>query len=199
MHSNSVKFLEIVLRQTGRLTAIIDDLLALSRIEQESSDGKISLEEGPLCGVLDMAVQTCQVDAARQGVTVELQCSENLLVMMNDILIEQAVLNLLVNAIKYSKEGDSILLTARPLEGEDRGKVSISVKDTGVGISPEHLPRLFERFYRSDKARSRSQGGTGLGLAIVKHIAQAHEGSVDVTSSPGEGSEFVITLNGRTA
>lgn len=187
---DSVRFLEIVLRQTERLTAIIDDLLALSRIEQESNDGKISLEEGPLCGVLDMAVQTCQVDADKQGVTVDLECPENLLVMMNDILIEQAVLNLLVNAIKYSKEGDSVLLTARALEGADRGKVSISVKDTGIGIASEHLPRLFERFYRSDKARSRSQGGTGLGLAIVKHIAQAHDGGVDVTSSPGSGQNL---------
>ena len=190
------KFLNIVLRQSQRLNAIIDDLLSLSRIEQESSDGRISLEEGPLCGVLETAVQTCQVDADQHGVTILFDCQEGLLLPMNDTLMEQAVVNLLVNAIKYSKDGGTVKILARSLTGSDEGKVRISVVDEGIGIASEHLPRLFERFYRSDKARSRNLGGTGLGLAIVKHIVQAHGGKVEVYSRQGQGSEFTMILPG---
>ncbi|WP_163338054.1 ATP-binding protein [Desulfopila sp. IMCC35008] len=189
---DSEKFLHIVLRQSERLNAIIDDLLSLSRIEQESKDGRVFLEEGPLCAILDTALQTCQVKADMQEVTLDYDCSEDLMIMMNPTLVEQAVVNLLVNAIQYSKTGDIVTVTARELHGDDKGNVEISVKDTGCGISPEHLPRLFERFYRSDKARSRSHGGTGLGLAIVKHIVQAHGGVVKVQSELGKGSEFTM-------
>ncbi|WP_419175539.1 ATP-binding protein [Desulfosediminicola sp.] len=196
---DSVRFLEVVLRQSQRLNAIIDDLLSLSRIEQESSDGEVHMEESPLCCVVESAVQTCQVNAQQRGVQVDLQCVEGILANMNGTLIEQAVVNLLVNAIKYSKTGDTITVRSKLLKMGDSSKVCISVKDTGCGISPEHLPRLFERFYRSDKARSRDLGGTGLGLAIVKHIIQAHGGSVEVKSELGKGSEFILTLDGRMA
>jgi len=101
---------------------------------------------------------------------------------------------LLVNAIKYSKKGDTVTVAARTATENGAGVVRISVTDTGVGIASNHLPRLFERFYRSDKARSRKQGGTGLGLAIVKHIVIAHNGRVEVTSKPGVGSTFTIIL-----
>ena len=194
---DSIKFLQIVLRQSDRLNAIIDDLLALSRIEQESRAGEIVLQDGPLCVVLESAVQTCQVEADKAGVQVILDCPENLLVFMNDTLLEQAVVNLLVNAIKYSRQGDTVDLRADMVGGSEAGKVAISVRDTGCGIAGEHLPRLFERFYRSDRARSRAVGGTGLGLAIVKHIIQAHGGRIDVQSQEGVGSEFRITLTGR--
>ena len=194
---DAVRFLEIVLRQSQRLNAIIDDLLALSRIEQESTDGMVHMEEGPLCAVLETAVQTCQVNADRRGVKLELDCPENLVAMMNETLLEQAVVNLLVNAIKYSKEGAMVSVRTRAVQDGGGSRVQIGVEDKGCGISPEHLPRLFERFYRSDKARSREQGGTGLGLAIVKHIAGAHRGRVDVTSRLGEGSTFTLTLPGR--
>ncbi len=194
---DSEEFLHIVLRQSQRLNAIIDDLLALSRIEQESSDGSVYMEEGPLCCVLETAVQTCQVNADNRGVKMEFNCAGSIVARMNDTLIEQAVVNLLVNAIKYSDSGDTITFRADVENESDESVVKIRVIDMGCGISPEHLPRLFERFYRSDKARSRELGGTGLGLAIVKHIVQAHGGSVDVKSELGKGSEFTLTIAGR--
>ena len=105
-------------------------------------------------------------------------------------LIEQAVVNLLDNAIKYSNPGNTITVVSDTKESE----ILLSVKDQGIGIANKHLPRLFERFYRVDKSRSRQLGGTGLGLAIVKHIAQAHGGYVAVESTVGEGSTFTIHL-----
>jgi two-component system phosphate regulon sensor histidine kinase PhoR len=105
-------------------------------------------------------------------------------------LLEQAVINLIDNAIKYSQSNSRIKVTAQ----QARGQVNITVTDFGCGIQNKYLPRLFERFYRVDKARSRKLGGTGLGLAIVKHIVQAHNGSVAVESSLGKGSRFTIKL-----
>lgn len=196
---DSINFLQIVLRQSDRLNAIIDDLLALSRIEKESQEGEIYLQEGPLYPVLVAAIQTCQVEADKTSVKLVLDCPENLLADMNDTLLEQAVVNLLVNAIKYSRQGNTVMLTAEETGVPNAKKAAISVRDTGCGIAKEHLPRLFERFYRSDRARSRAVGGTGLGLAIVKHIVQAHDGKIEVRSQEGVGSEFRITLAGRLA
>src|SRR5262249_24100305 len=108
----------------------------------------------------------------------------------NPPLLEQAVINLVDNAIKYSEPSDHVQIAASAASGE----IEISVRDHGCGIAEEHLPRLFERFYRVDRARSRKLGGTGLGLAIVKHIVQAHLGHVSVMSTLGEGSTFTIHL-----
>jgi two-component system, OmpR family, phosphate regulon sensor histidine kinase PhoR len=192
---DSVHFLEIVLRQSDRLSAIIDDLLSLSSIEQESRE--ICREEGQLYRVLDAAAQTCRLMAEQRGVDVHIVCPENIIALMNVTLLEQAVVNLLVNAITYSKFGDTVRIETGVAGEPGDGKVRIAVIDTGCGIAREHLPRLFERFYRSDKARSRDAGGTGLGLAIVKHIVQAHDGTVEVTSVEGKGSEFTVTIPGR--
>ena len=109
---------------------------------------------------------------------------------MNADLIEQAVMNLLDNAIKYSEPGSPVAVQVT-LDGD---AVMMAVQDVGCGIAPEHLPRVFERFYRVDKARSRDLGGTGLGLAIVKHIVNAHHGSVSAQSALGKGSTFWISL-----
>ena len=106
------------------------------------------------------------------------------------VLLEQAVVNILDNAIKYSNEQGRIEIEAKLLNHD----IVINITDYGIGISKEHLPRLFERFYRVDKARSRKMGGTGLGLAIVKHIIQAHNGTVSAISTPGKGSTFILQL-----
>lgn len=191
---DSESFLQIVLKQSGRLNAIIDDLLSLSRIEEESSDGAIVKEDEPLCMVLESAVQTCQLNADERNVEIVLECENQLRFRMNSTLMEQAVVNLLVNAIKYSKKEGKIVLRAQKDRTEGEDLVRIEVKDNGIGIAKEHLPRLFERFYRSDKARSRELGGTGLGLAIVKHIVGAHEGRIEVESEEGRGSTFTMFI-----
>lgn len=192
---NSIKFLEIVLRQAERLNAIIEDLLALSRIEKEEERGEIRLTDAFLQPVLEAAVQTCQIKAEKLDISVLLECPDEIWVHMNETLLEQAVVNLLVNAITYSEKGGRVTVQAE-IAGDDAGKVLVRVKDSGIGIGKEHLPRVFERFYRSDKARSRKLGGTGLGLAIVKHIVQAHGGDVTVQSREGHGATFVLRLSG---
>lgn len=196
---DAVKFLEIIFRQSVRLSTIIDDLLALSRIEEESRQGAIALRQEVLLPVIEAAVQICQLKADQAGVAVAVECPEDIVVRMNPTLLEQAVVNLLVNAITYSKKGDKVTIRVETEKNDPESQVRIIVRDTGCGIAKEHLPRLFERFYRSDKARSRTLGGTGLGLAIVRHIAQAHEGSVDVRSVLGEGSEFTLIVKGHQA
>jgi two-component system phosphate regulon sensor histidine kinase PhoR len=184
-------FLEIVSRQAERLDAIIDDLLALSRIEQKAESEEIEMEMGRIKDVLLAVMVNLQPKANDQNVKITLECDEDIYVKMNAPLMEQAVTNLLDNAVKYSP-GGNVTIKADRMDHE----VAIRVIDTGVGIEPEHIPRLFERFYRVDKARSRKMGGTGLGLAIVKHIVQAHNGRTDVQSKPGRGSIFSIVLPG---
>ncbi|MFA5112568.1 MAG: ATP-binding protein, partial [Desulfobaccales bacterium] len=187
---NAVNFLNIIARHADRLNAIIDDLLSLSRIEQDSDRGKIALAVSQVSEVLRKAVQVCRERAAAKDIAIDLTCPADLTAEINAPLLEQAVVNLIDNAVKYSP-------AARPVQVEARvepGEVVILVKDQGPGIAPEHLARLFERFYRVDPGRSRKVGGTGLGLAIVKHIAQAHGGYVTLQSAPGKGSTFFIHL-----
>ncbi|MFO7983656.1 MAG: ATP-binding protein, partial [Desulfuromonadales bacterium] len=191
------RFLGIVSRQSDRLNAIIDDLLALSRIEEGVEEGGLPVEMGAVRDVIHAAVQSCSTSAADKGIDINLFCDEDLRAPINAPLLEQAVVNLLTNAIKYSDPGSRIVVDASFF----KANMMIKVQDFGCGIDPEHLPRLFERFYRADRARSRKLGGTGLGLAIVKHIAQAHGGQVNVASTPGEGSTFTLVLprdDGRT-
>ncbi|MBE0644615.1 MAG: HAMP domain-containing protein [Bacteroidetes bacterium] len=188
---DAIRFLGIVSRQADRLNAIIEDLLSLSRIEQGGEQEHIELREASVRDVLVSAVQSCQRDADLKQMRIELECAAELQAVTNPPLLEQAVINLISNGIKYSDEGQSIAVhAARSADG----MIRIAIKDQGYGIEPEHLPRLFERFYRIDKARSRKLGGTGLGLAIVKHIAQAHHGRVEVQSTPGKGSEFTLII-----
>jgi two-component system phosphate regulon sensor histidine kinase PhoR len=184
------RFLQIITRQADRLNAIIDDLLDLSRIEQEAEKGGIPLARGALRPVLEAAVQACSMSAREKPLQIVLHCSGELAAQINAPLLEQAIVNLLTNAIKYSEPAGRVVVDA----AQFGDKVMVKVQDWGCGISPEHLPRLFERFYRVDKARSRKQGGTGLGLAIVKHIVQSHGGEVVVHSTPGQGSTFTLIL-----
>ncbi|MEE4314800.1 MAG: ATP-binding protein [Desulfofustis sp.] len=188
------RFLEIVLRQSEQLGTIIDDLLTLSRIEKDTKEAGVSFVAEELSPVLHRALETCRQQAAGKQVNLTLDCPEQLVVRMNRTLLEQAVVNLLTNGITYSDPGDSVQVRVAAVDDPPRRLVKISVVDQGIGIAKEHLPRLFERFYRSDRARNRKAGGTGLGLAIVKHIVQAHGGSVEVDSAIGAGSTFTITL-----
>jgi two-component system phosphate regulon sensor histidine kinase PhoR len=187
------RFLGIIEKHVERLEAIIEDLLSLSRIERGTEREENELVENSVKDVLDTAIQVCEVGAVARKIDIELSCPENLFAKMEPRLLEQAVVNLLDNAVKYSNEESSIRVEASQGEGE----IILSVRDEGCGIEKKHLSRLFERFYRVDKARSRQLGGTGLGLAIVKHIAQAHGGHVNVESTPGKGSTFSIYLPGR--
>jgi len=183
-------FLEIAGRQADRLNAIVEDLLSLSRLEREAETEEVPRTRQSLLPILESALQTCSTAASARKIQVNLFCSEQLQARVNAPLLEQAVINLMDNAIKYSPAEGVVTV-----EGwQETKKVMIKVQDRGHGIPKEHLPRLFERFYRVDAARNRDVGGTGLGLAIVKHIVQAHAGKVAVHSTPGEGSVFTITL-----
>ena len=139
---------------------------------------------------LQEIIQICRSKAQEKKIDINHICEAQLTSWFDSSLLEQAVVNLLDNAIKYSEPNSIIHLKANLKDSE----VKIIVEDRGIGIAKKHLPRLFERFYRVDKARSRNLGGTGLGLAIVKHIAQAHGGKVPVESTLGEGSVFTIHL-----
>ena len=187
------RFLDIIEKHVNRLSAIIEDLMQLSRIEQEHHGEGILLRTCLLDTLLGNAAQLCRDSAAARQVALDIQCEDNLAVNADAPLLEQAILNLLDNAIKYSADGDTVTVTARRLGSEIR----IAVTDTGPGIPQKHIPRLFERFYRVDQARSRQMGGTGLGLAIVKHIVQAHGGHITITSETGRGSTFAIGLPGQ--
>ena len=187
----AVRFLEIVARHADRLHAIIEDLLSLSRLEQNDEIAEIPRPEVPLSPIVEAAVLDCSAKAAARHVTVVPACVPGLHVKANAPLLEQAIVNLLDNAISYSNADGTVWLTAR----RENGAVRIDVRDEGIGIAPEHVPRIFERFYRTDKARDRASGGTGLGLAIVKHIAQIHDGQVSVASEVGQGSTFSLHLS----
>ena len=184
------RFLQIIDKHVNRLAAIIEDLMQLSRIEQENEFQQIGLEPARIEDVLQAAIGFCAESIQNKTVDVKVSCEEGLSGTIDATLLEQAAVNLLDNAIKYSPEGSTVRIEAATADNE----IQIRFVDQGMGIAKKHLPRLFERFYRVDKARSRKLGGTGLGLAIVKHIAQAHGGKVTVESALGKGSTFTLHL-----
>ena len=184
------RFVRIIAGQADRLNSIIGDLLALSSLEQNQEGRGLSTEEADVSDVIAAAVEVCESKAQAKDIRVEVTTGDRVLAPVNPPLLEQAVINLIDNAVKYSPGGSTVRVT---LESDDDDLV-IAVRDEGPGIPREHVVRLFERFYRVDKARSRDLGGTGLGLAIVKHIAQAHGGRVTVDSAVGAGNTFRIYL-----
>jgi len=191
----SVRFLSIIESQTLRLHALIEDLLSLSRLEQ--AETKIRKEWVYLQEIFS-EVQTLtgiRADEKRILLRFEIFPGTPEAVYANPLLIVQALVNLVDNAVKYSDPESEVTVSAQSRYGE----LCFSVTDIGPGIPQEEQGRIFERFYRIDKTRSRSLGGTGLGLAIVKHIALAHGGRVTLQSSPGEGSTFTLCLPGASS
>lgn len=184
------RFLAMMRRHVERLDAIIEDLLTLSRIEHDAEQGRIVAEPGAVCTVLREALQAFAKAAEAKNISVDVRCSDDLVVPINAQLLEHAVGNLIDNAIKYSDPGTRVDVSA-VIAGEF---VEIAVADQGPGIEKRHLDRIFERFYRVDSARSRGLGGTGLGLSIVRHAVLAHRGTVSVESTPGRGSVFRIRI-----
>ena len=156
----------------------------------ETAISHIGLERCRIADVVNTAIGLCAEGIHDKSIDVQLSCEPDLNGYFDAALLEQAAVNLLDNAVKYSPEKSVIKIEALTVDDE----IQIRIKDQGMGIAKKHLPRLFERFYRVDKARSRKLGGTGLGLAIVKHIAQAHGGNVTVESEPGKGSTFTLRL-----
>ncbi len=199
----SSRYLAIVARNAERMESLIDDLLALARLEQGGGEW-LRCETVRVCDVITDSLDAIAPKAEAKGLVVKVDCPEGLEARANAGLIEQALINLLDNAIKYSPPGSSVSIAASLEEGAQgpgpaqggspRGSVLFEVRDRGAGIPAKDLGRLFERFYRVDKARSRELGGTGLGLAIVRHIALAHGGSVAVESWEGEGSTFRMRI-----
>ena len=184
------RYLSIIAKHAFRLNGIIEDLLTLSRLEEPGEQRVLSFNSGRVKSVIEAAIDLSGIKADEKRMTIDLACADDVQARINPPLLEQAVANLIDNAIKYSPEGSHVHVEVR----RDPTEISIAVSDEGSGIPPEHLPRIFERFYVVDKSRSRKLGGTGLGLAIVKHIAQAHGGRVTVESTPGKGSIFTLHL-----
>ena len=183
------RFLTIIDKHTERLSGITENLLQLAKIEQNGKR-QIHREEENLKKVILSAIQVCHEEANNKQIKINIFCDENIFVELNRELFEHAIVNLLDNAIKYCNQHSEVIIEVE----QQNSQLSIKIKDNGPGIANEHLTRLFERFYRVDKARTREMGGTGLGLSIVKHIVQAHDGNVKVDSIPGKGSVFTIEL-----
>jgi two-component system phosphate regulon sensor histidine kinase PhoR len=187
------RFLRIIARQSGRLADIIDDLLTLSRLESAPLDELLAVDRYILCDILESCREVCRGRAEAKDIAIIVDCSGEVEVMADRSLLTQAVINLIENAVKYSPEHTTVTVSGSRIGR----RVRITVADQGPGIPEHHVPRLFERFYRADKARSRRLGGTGLGLAIVKHIAGVHQGDVGVETRIGQGSTFIILLPGE--
>ena len=185
----NMRFLGIIRHNAERLARITQDLLTLSRVEQKRQ--KFDFEPFSVNGLLKQALEQMRPMADKREIRLELEpASADAAVWCDSEAVSQILSNLLDNALKYTPVGGSITVGGVPA-----GRfVEIYVRDTGIGIPAEELPRLFERFYRVDKARSREMGGTGLGLSIVKHLVAAHNGVTRVDSRAGEGSTFFFTL-----
>ena len=186
----AVPFVQVIKRHADRLEQILEDLLTLSKMETKTFS--LKRERVPLGNLIEHALELVKDSAEKKNISVShAEISPTLSVYGERGYLEQVLVNLLDNAIKYSHEKGKIRVSTVE---KDQNEIQILVEDDGVGISKEDLPRIFERFYRVDKGRSKELGGTGLGLSIVKHIVQAHGGKVWAESEPGKGSTFYITL-----
>ncbi|MCW9033021.1 MAG: ATP-binding protein [Rhodospirillales bacterium] len=188
------RFLNIMSAEAGRMTRLIEDLLSLSKIEVNEHvrpNEKVDLES-----VIEGVVETLDRKAAQKEMSFSIHIPQNLSTIIGDNdEVTQVFTNLIANALNYGEKGTPVTITAKAIEkipDHMGGGIQVSVEDKGEGITPDHLVRLTERFYRVDKARSRNLGGTGLGLAIVKHIVNRHRGALNIESNVGEGSTFSV-------
>lgn len=185
----SRRFLDVILAETQRLQRLIEDLFILSRLESRRLE--VPEEGAQVAAVADRIVELLGAQAEAKDISLVVEIPPSLpQVKMNSQFLHQVLVNLVDNAIKYSLPGGRVKIVAAASGPE----VKLEVQDTGIGIPPADQPRVFERFYRVDKARSRAQGGTGLGLAIVKHILESHGGRISLASIPGEGSTFTCFI-----
>jgi two-component system phosphate regulon sensor histidine kinase PhoR len=180
-------FLDILLRHAHRLSRLISDLLDIARLE---GGYRPRIEPVAVTPVVDGVVANLREHAAAKRIDLQGAAPETLVLAAERAAVEQILTNLVENAIKYTSEGGRVRVVGALRDN----RVELAVEDTGAGIPAEHLPRLWERFYRVDDARSREMGGTGLGLAIVKHLVLANGGEVRVESEVGKGSRFVVSL-----
>jgi two-component system phosphate regulon sensor histidine kinase PhoR len=186
---NSLKFLDAIFRHTQRMYVLVRDITDLSEIE--SGNVGLNLADVPLRPVVDDVIALNLPQAEEEGVTIYNQVPEDIVVVADSSRLEQILNNLTDNGVKFNHPGGKVWITAHRDDGDH---VHVSVNDDGIGIPPGDQPRIFERFYRTDKSRSRTTGGSGLGLAIVKHLVHAHGGELKVESTPEVGSEFSFTL-----
>ncbi len=181
-------FAGVIRKQALRLVNLSEDIIQLSQLE-ESDDEEMSFESVNLYEIAQRCVEALNINAINKGVTLNLM-GEECYIRGKAQLVEELVYNLCDNAIRYNKENGNVTVTVTPLE---KG-ASVSVKDTGIGIPKKYQERIFERFFRVDKSRSKATGGTGLGLAIVKHITQLHDAKLEISSEEGKGTEIIVTF-----
>jgi len=188
LHGSARDFLEIIRRNAERMGRLTEDLLVLARVE--SGEEKLDLRPQMARHLLAEAASSLQESARAANIELQVEPVPDWSVMADGYAVHQVFANLISNAVRYAASGKKIVIGAT----EKPEGIEFFVRDFGPGIASEHLPRIFERFYRVDKARSRESGGTGLGLAIVKHIVLNHGGSVRVESAVGHGSTFFFVL-----
>ena len=192
------RFTGIIARQADRLEAILNDLLTLTQLDAAATPAPLDPADVGL--TVAAAIESCTANAQARNIELAVDLQEDLQASVAPARLEQALVNLIDNALKYSPEGTRVTLKARQtlddkaLAKQAEHAVQITVRDQGRGIEAHHLPRLFERFYRTDRARSRQLGGTGLGLSIVKHMIEQAGGHVSVQSTLGQGSAFTLHL-----
>jgi two-component system phosphate regulon sensor histidine kinase PhoR len=180
-------YVEVIKKQAQRLSNIVKDLLSLSFLESKKNDDR---KEFDIAALIENVAGFYLKKASEKGVALSTGIESGVgKIYGNEFNIEQLLINLTDNAVKYTENGEIAI------KAENSGEfVRITVSDTGIGISKEHIPRLFERFYVVDKSRTRKSGGTGLGLSIVKHIVQSHNGNISIESEEGAGSKFIVDL-----
>lgn len=181
-------FAGVIRKQALRLVSLSEDIIQLSQLE-ESDDEDMSFESVNLYEIAQRCVEALNINAINKCVTLNLT-GEECYIRGKAQLVEELIYNLCDNAIRYNKENGNVTVTVTPLE---KG-ASVSVKDTGIGIPKKYQERIFERFFRVDKSRSKATGGTGLGLAIVKHITQLHDAKLEISSEEGKGTEIIVTF-----